>query len=80
MARQLRDGRWTSKCGGAEDITHFTLDALESYGPDPKGHYGCPVLFMKRFIPFSWVVRSIQWFEWQIEKHLWEELGSIVWK
>ena len=28
MARQLRSGVWTSKCGGLEDITH-TLEALE---------------------------------------------------
>jgi hypothetical protein len=28
MARQLRSGVWTSKCGGLEDITH-TLEGLE---------------------------------------------------
>ncbi len=81
MARQLRDETWTSKCGGAEDITHFTLDALESYGPLPqKAHYGCPVLFMKRFVLVSWVVRFAQWLEWKIESSVWERLGATVWK
>src|SRR5436305_13703521 len=28
MARQLRSGMWTSKCGGLEDIAH-TLEGLE---------------------------------------------------
>ena len=65
MARQLRDGTWTSKCGGAEDITHFTLDAVESYGPTPHDAYGCPVLYMKRLIVISWFVRLIQWLEWR---------------
>ena len=81
MARQLPDGMWTSKCGAGEDITHYTLDALESYGPLPwKGHYGCPVLYMKRFILVSWLVRSLQWAEWKIESSLWERLGAIMWK
>jgi hypothetical protein len=60
MARQLRDGTWTSKCGGLEDITHFTLDAVESYGPFPYAEYGSPELYMKRFIPVSWIVRLLQ--------------------
>jgi hypothetical protein len=64
MARQLPDGTWTSKCGAAEDITHFTLDALESYGPL---RYGCPVVYMKRLVPVSWVIRSIQWLAWKLE-------------
>jgi hypothetical protein len=81
MARQLPDGMWTSKCGGGEDITHFTLDALESYGPLPqKGHYGCPVLYMKRFVLVSLLVRSLQWVGWKIESHLWERFGSVIWK
>jgi len=80
MARQLRDGTWTSKCGGAEDITHFTLDALESYGPHPKGHYGCPVLYMKRFVAISWLVRLLQWTEWKVESSVWNRLGELVWK
>lgn len=80
MARQLRDGRWTSKCGGAEDITHFTLDALESYGPPPQGQYGRPVLYMRRPIPLGWFVRFIQWLEWQTESRLWERLGAFLWK
>jgi hypothetical protein len=61
MARQLSDGTWTSKCGGEEDITHYTLDALESYGPDPPyAEYGYPELYMKRFVLVSWVVRFLQ--------------------
>lgn len=75
MARQLPDGTWTSKCGGAEDITHFTLDALES-----KGQYGAPVLYMRRFVLVSWLVRTFQWLEWKIESNLWEGLGSVIWK
>ncbi len=66
MARQLRDGTWTSKVGGEEDITHFTLDALESYG-HPFGEYGDPVLYMRRFIPISWAVRGVQYVHWKIE-------------
>lgn len=61
MARQLPDGTWTSKCGGNEDITHFTLDALESYGPLwLRDEYGCPVVYMRRLIPVSWLIRFIQ--------------------
>lgn len=66
MARQLRDGTWTSKLGAEEDITHFTLDALESYGI-PFGEYGDPVLYMRRFIPISWPVRGIQYLHWKFE-------------
>lgn len=62
MARQLPDGTWTSKCGGSEDITHLTLDALESYGPCG---YGCPVLYMRRLIPVSWIVRCAQLVLWK---------------
>jgi hypothetical protein len=66
MARQLRDGAWTSKCGPLEDITHFTLDALESDGPPLLyAEYGRPALHMKRLIIISWVVRLIQWTEWK---------------
>ncbi len=61
MARQLPDGTWTSKCGGNEDITHFTLDALESYGPQRlREEYGCPVVYMKRLIPISRFVACVQ--------------------
>jgi hypothetical protein len=81
MARQLRDGTWTSKCGGAEDIRHYTLDALESYGPHPlKGDYGCAVLFMKRLIVLGWLIRWLQWLAWKVESSVWENLGSIMWK
>jgi hypothetical protein len=68
MARQLPDGVWTSKLGGSEDISHFTLDALESYGPlRVRDEYGCPVLYMKRFILLSWCVRSIQYLVWKLQ-------------
>lgn len=68
MARQLRDGTWTSKCGDLEDITHFTLDALESHDPlrVVKLDYGHPVLFMRRLIVVSWCIRLIQCLEWNI--------------
>ena len=41
-ARQLVDGKWTSKLGNFEDITHDTLDCLN--GP----RYGFPVCFLSR--------------------------------
>ncbi len=41
-ARQLPDGRWTSKLGQLEDITHSTTEALEC------SDYGKVVQFMKR--------------------------------
>jgi hypothetical protein len=66
VARQLSDETWTSKCGGSEDIRHFTLDALESYGQRIDA-YGCAVLYMKRFVLISWVVRFLQWAQWRIE-------------
>lgn len=68
MARQLRDGTWTSKCGGYEDITHFTLDAVECFGPcPPYAEYGRPVLYMRRFVPISWAVRFLQFLMWKID-------------
>lgn len=68
MARQLKDGTWSSKCGGEEDITHFTLDALESYGPYPHyAEYGSPELYMKRFIPISWAVKFLQFLTSKID-------------
>jgi hypothetical protein len=77
MARQLIDGTWTSKLGGSEDVNHFTLDAIECYGPPPrhpifqtynpiwKNEYGCPVVYMKRHFLVSWIVRSLQYLEWK---------------
>lgn len=70
MARQLPDGTWTSKLGGAEDITHFTLDAVESYGP-PHGWsareaYGCPVVYMKRRKSISKIIHHIQLLDWKL--------------
>lgn len=41
MARQLADGRWTSKCGYGQDITH-TLDGLSG------DMYGRPILALRR--------------------------------
>lgn len=68
MARQLRDGTWTSKIGGAEDINHFTLDAVESFGPPYiRAEYGSPVLYMKRLVVLGWAVRSIQFLHRKIE-------------
>lgn len=43
-ARQLSDGRWTSKCGRAHDITHVSPDVLG--GPTPG--YGDVGQFMRR--------------------------------
>lgn len=74
MARQLRDGTWTSKCGGSEDITHFTLDAIES-----PGNYGSPEIYMKRFLVVSWLIRLCQWFEWKVES-VWPYVGFLVWR
>ena len=41
-ALQLPNGKWTSKLGQFEDITHSTVDALS--GPV----YGRPLVFMSR--------------------------------
>lgn len=41
-ARQLPDGRWTSKLGNCEDIEHDTLEMLNGPG------YGAPVGFLRR--------------------------------
>jgi len=82
MARQLTDETWTSKLGGSEDLNHFTLDAIECYGPPPfhplfqtfnpnwKNEYGCPVVYMKRHFIVSWVVRSAQYVEWKLRPAL----------
>lgn len=63
MARQLADGSWTSKCGPEEGITHFTLDALESFGPwilQRIAEYGKDVVYMKRHILVGRIVRFLQ--------------------
>ena len=44
-ARQLSDGRWTSKLGKYEDIEHDSLEALQG---DGFGEYGSVALFMAR--------------------------------
>jgi len=41
VARQLSDGRWTSKIGNEEDIIHENPQSL-------KGGYGEPTVFMQR--------------------------------
>lgn len=41
-AKQLSDGRWTSKLGPCEDICHSSVDDVS--GPC----YGTPVLYLKR--------------------------------
>ena len=43
-ARQLADGKWTSKLGHLEDITHHSLQALEG------AEYGSVVHFLKRSV------------------------------
>ena len=70
MARQLPDGTWSSKLGRNEDLTHFTLDALESYGIayGALDEYGCAVLYLRRFVAVSWVVHLIQMMQWHIER------------
>lgn len=42
VARQLRNGKWTSKLGEDEDIQHNKLDSVGG------GDYGKPVKFMRR--------------------------------
>ena len=42
VARQLDDGRWTSKLGTLEDITHPSLDSLA------RGVYGNVHCLMRR--------------------------------
>jgi hypothetical protein len=42
MARQLRDGTWTSKVGSLEDIQHQELSGLEG------AEYGAVVVFLRR--------------------------------
>ena len=42
VARQLIDGRWTSKLGQLEDITHNTPEAIEN------SDYGEVAQFMRR--------------------------------
>ena len=42
VAKQLPDGKWSSKLGGLEDIEHASLDALNG------DWYGKTVKYMKR--------------------------------
>jgi hypothetical protein len=72
MARQLPDGKWSSKCGPNEDIAHYTLDALESYGLayGSGDEYGCDVVYMRRLFLIAWVVRLVQYLHWNISELL----------
>lgn len=45
VARQLPDGRWTSKLGDYEDIVHVNLRDVAG------GTYGWPVLYLRRPFP-----------------------------
>lgn len=47
VARQLPDGRWTSKLGSGEDIEHNDLSALEG---DEGDCYGTVVKYMRKAI------------------------------
>jgi hypothetical protein len=44
-ARQLKNGHWTSKLGGFEDIEHLTVECLQG---DAPYQYGRASLYMKR--------------------------------
>ena len=44
MARQLENGKWTSKLGSDEDLEHHTLEGLEC------DLYGKATIFMKRSV------------------------------
>ena len=46
-ARQLPNGEWTSKLGRSEDISHRTLEALES-GENKMLGYGSAALILKK--------------------------------
>lgn len=51
VARQLPDGRWTSKLGPDEDIEHNDLHALEGDVAASPLCYGTIIRFMRRPIP-----------------------------
>jgi len=59
VARQLADGKWTSKLGDLDDITHSTLDALAGQA------YGKPAHFLRRQITLSAASATIaSWQPW----------------
>jgi hypothetical protein len=74
MARQLADGKWTSKVGGEEDIVHYTPEAVEAhgprYGPNRKAEYGAPIVYMKRSVQIGWIVRLVQSIQVLVESRL----------
>ena len=45
VAKQLPDGRWSSKLGELSDVKHSTPDVLMSQ------LYGSPLMFMRRLLP-----------------------------
>lgn len=47
VARQLDNGKWTSKLGQNEDINHNTLEGLSGEFPA----YGSAICFMKKRLP-----------------------------
>jgi hypothetical protein len=51
-ARQLANGKWTSKLGPFWDIEHETAEGVETTGDGPA-KYGTVVAYMKRPIIFS---------------------------
>jgi hypothetical protein len=74
-ARQISDGRWTSKLGDAEDIIHETPQSLAS------PIYGQPVCYMRRRKApllaglYSWVIGLIAWLKAVAG---WEDPGVIA--
>jgi hypothetical protein len=48
-AKQLADGRWTSKLGEWEDIEHSTVEAVQTSGG--IGNYGEVAVYMKKPTP-----------------------------
>jgi hypothetical protein len=66
-ARQLRNGKWTSKLGDYEDITHHDLLDVAD-GPPPDG-YGRPKYYLQRRRRFRNTVR--RWILW-LRIEVWE--------
>ena len=48
VARQLPNGRWTSKLGNDVDIEHDLEDLIRRRSPSPSYRYGEIVGFMRR--------------------------------
>lgn len=79
-ARQLRDGKWTSKMGAAywPDIRHDTLDVVSGPG------YGAPACYMKRERnPFTLrgalyrIARAVRILAWEVRTFVrWFRFGG----